>query len=100
MTQPKIYLIVQDNCPSCLQAKTRLRKVENWNKVITVINMFSSEGKVNSIAEKYEITATPTLFAIEDDELKASVKGSDKLTKSFLTATVKKYMVDEPMTES
>ena len=100
MSTPKIYLLIQDNCPSCLQVKSQLRKVENWNKVITVINMFGPDRKVNTIAEKYEISESPTLFAIEDDKVVASVKGSNKLTRSFLRATVQKYMVDEPVTES
>lgn len=100
MSKPKIYLVVQDNCPACLHVKTQLKRVEDWDKVITVINMFNKEGKVNTIAEKYEITDAPSLFAIEDDELKASVRGSNVLTRSFLRATVKKYMVDEEPTES
>ena len=100
MSKPKIYLIVQDNCPSCLRVKSNLRKVENWQKVITVINMFGPERKVNSIAEKYEINESPTLFAIEDEKLVASVRGSNELTRSFLKATVEKYMVDEDPTES
>lgn len=100
MSKPKIYLVVQDNCPSCLNVKTNLRKVENWQKVITVINMFGPEGKINTITEKYEINESPTLFAIEDDKVVASVRGSNNLTKSFLRATVNKYMVDEEPTES
>ena len=100
MSTPKIYLVVQDNCPSCLRVKSQLRKVDNWNKVITVINMFGPEGKVNTITEKYEINESPTLFAIEDDKVVASVKGSNELSRSFLKATVEKYMVDEEPTES
>ena len=93
MTKSKIYLVVQGNCPSCLHVKTQLRKIENWDKVITVINMFNSKGEVNTICKEYEINEAPTLFAIEDDKLKASVRGSNVITRSFLRATVEKYMV-------
>ncbi len=100
MSKPKIYLVVQNNCPACLHVKTQLKKVKDWDKVITVINMFNSEGQVNTIAEKYEINEAPSMFAVEDGELKASVRGSNVMTRSFLKATVEKYMVDEEPTES
>lgn len=100
MSKPKIYLVVQNHCPACLNVKTQLKRVKDWEKVITVINMFNSEGEVNEIAKKYEITEAPSMFAVEDGELKASVRGSNVMSRSFLKATVEKYMVDEEPTES
>ena len=100
MSKTKIYLVVQENCPSCLRVKTNLQKVENWKEVITVINMFKKDGTINDITKKYEINESPSLFAVEDDKIVAIVRGSNTLTRSFLTATVKKYMVDPEQSES
>ena len=100
MSKTKIYLVVQENCPSCLRVKTNLQKVENWKEVITVINMFKDDGTVNDITKKYEINESPSLFAIEDDKVVAIVRGSNVLTRSFLRATVKKYMVVPEQSES
>ena len=94
MSKTKIYLVVQDNCPSCLRVKTNLQRVDNWKEVITVINMFKKDGTLNDITKKHDINESPSLFAIEDDKVVAIVRGSNVLTRSFLDATVKKYMVD------
>ena len=85
-----IHLFVQEGCRPCMYAETQLKKVEGWEKVITITNA-KENGEWSEFAKQCGIIATPTLVALVDGIMYARVEGSSQMTSDFWRATVEKH---------
>jgi hypothetical protein len=86
----EIHLFVQEGCRPCIYAETQLKKVEGWEKVVTITNA-KEEGTWSQFAKDCGVTATPTLIGIQNGEVVAKLEGSQQMTTEFWTATVSKH---------
>ena len=86
----EIHLFVQEGCRPCMYAETQLKKVDGWEKVVTIIN-----AKVNNVWSQFAIgcgvDVTPTLIALVDGVVVAKMTGSKDMTSDFWRATVEKH---------
>ena len=86
----EIHLFVQEGCRPCLYAETQLKKVDGWEKVITITN--AKEGNQwTQFAIDCGVVATPTLIALIDGVVVAKVEGSNNMTSEFWKSTVQKH---------
>jgi hypothetical protein len=86
----EIHLFVQEGCRPCLYAETQLRKISDWQDVITITNA-KENGAWSEFAKQCEVEATPTLIALVDGNVVAKVTGSQDMTSEFWQATVDKH---------
>lgn len=87
----EIHLFVQEGCRPCMYAETQLRKVENWDKVVTITDA-KMDGQWSEFAKKCGVEATPTLVAYSDGEVVAKITGSQDMTSDFWERTVAKHL--------
>lgn len=85
-----IHLFVQEGCRPCIYAETQLKKVEGWEKVVTITNA-KQNGVWSDFARDCGIEATPTLIALVDGIIVAKITGSQQMTSDFWRATVEKH---------
>lgn len=88
--ETEIRLFVQEGCRPCLYAETQLRKVEGWEKVVTITNS-KENGEWSEFAKQCGVVATPTLIALQNNEVVAKLEGSQNMTSDFWEATVRKH---------
>lgn len=88
----EIHLFVQEGCRPCMYAETQLRKIENWDKVVTITNA-KEDGKWSEFAKTCGVEATPTLIALSDGEVVAKLAGSQEMTSDFWRRTVDKHLL-------
>jgi len=73
-----------------MYAETQLKKVEGWEKVVTITN-----AKVNGVwsdfARDCGVDATPTLIGLVDGVVIAKITGSQEMTTEFWKSTVEKW---------
>ena len=86
----EIHLFVQEGCRPCMYAETQLKKVDGWEKVVTITNA-KQNGVWSDFARDCGIDATPTLIALIDGIIVAKVTGSKQMTSDFWRATVEKH---------
>ena len=86
----EIHLFVQEGCRPCMYAETQLKKVENWDSVVTVTDA-KENGSWTQFAKDCSVEATPTLIALVDGKVVAKVTGSQDMTSEFWKATVEKH---------
>jgi hypothetical protein len=86
----EIHLFVQEGCRPCMYAETQLRKVEGWEKVITITDS-KENGQWSQFAKDCGVEATPTLIALQDGTVVAKVTGSQEMTSEFWQAAVNKH---------
>ena len=86
----EIHLFVQEGCRPCMYAETQLKKVEGWEKVITITNA-KENGEWSEFAKSCGVVATPTLIALQDGEVVAKMEGSQQMTSDFWRATIEKH---------
>jgi hypothetical protein len=73
-----------------MYAETQLKKVDGWEKVVTITNA-KQNGVWSDFARDCGIDATPTLIALIDGIIVAKVTGSKQMTSDFWRATVEKH---------
>lgn len=86
----EIHLFVQEGCRPCMYAETQLKKVDGWEKVVTITNA-KQNGVWSDFARDCGVDATPTLVALTDGVIVAKMAGSQEMTSEFWRATVKKH---------
>ena len=86
----EIHLFVQEGCRPCMYAETQLKKVNGWEKVVTITNA-KQDGEWSEFAKNYEILATPTLVALTDGVVVARMAGSQDMTYDFWKSTIEKH---------
>ena len=86
----EIHLFIQQGCRPCLYAETQLKKVEGWEKVVTLINA-KVHNQWTQFAMDCGVVATPTLIALIDGVVVAKVEGSNNMTTDFWRATIAKH---------
>lgn len=86
----EIHLFVQEGCRPCMYAETQLKKVEGWEKVVTITNA-KENGEWTEFAKNCRVVATPTLIALTDGEVVARMAGSQDMTYDFWKSTVEKW---------
>lgn len=89
----EIHLFVQEGCRPCMYAETQLKKVEGWEKVVTITNA-KENGVWSDFARDCGIDATPTLVALVDGVIVAKMTGSQDMTSEFWKSTVEKHSHD------
>ena len=87
----EIHLFVQEGCRPCMYAETQLRKVENWDKVVTITDA-KVDGQWSEFAKRCGVEATPTLVAYSDGEVVAKITGSQSMDSDFWRLTVAKHL--------
>jgi hypothetical protein len=73
-----------------MYAEGQLRKVEGWKHVVKIINSKES-GVWSEFAKQCGVEVTPTLVAVQDNEVVAKITGSKDMTSEFWQATVDKH---------
>jgi hypothetical protein len=73
-----------------MYAEAQLRKVPGWSKVVTITNA-KENGEMTDFAKRCGVTATPTLVALTNGEVVATMSGSQDMTTDFWRATVEKH---------
>jgi hypothetical protein len=73
-----------------MYAETQLKKVDGWEKVVTITNS-KENGEWSQFAKDCGVIATPTLIALRDGEVIAKLEGSQQMTTEFWEATVRKH---------
>lgn len=86
----QIHLFVQEGCRPCQYVKGQLSKVEGWEDVITITDSKCC-GEWTDFAKESGVQATPTLVAIEGDEVVARQAGSQSFTSEFFEGLIKKF---------
>ena len=86
----ELHLFVQEGCRPCMYAETQLKKVEGWEKVITITNS-KVDGVWSDFARDCGVDVTPTLIALIDNVVVAKMTGSKEMTSDFWRATVEKH---------
>lgn len=86
----EIHLFVQEGCRPCMYAETQLKKVEGWEKVVTITNA-KENGMWSEFAKESGVEATPTLIAFIDGMPVAKMTGSQEMTSEFWEATIRKH---------
>ena len=86
----EIHLFVQDGCRPCMYAEAQLKKVEGWEKVVTITNA-KENGFWSEFAKECGVEATPTLIALIDGQPVARMTGSQDMTSEFWKAMVEKH---------
>lgn len=85
-----IHLFVQEGCRPCMYAETQLKKISNWNDVITI-----TQAKTNNVWSQFAIDCgvdvTPTLIALVDGVVVAKMTGSKEMTSEFWQQTINKH---------
>ena len=89
----KIKLFVQDGCRPCMYVETQLKKTENWDKVVSIVNS-KENGEWSDCAKSCEVMATPTLVVLENDEVKYKKAGSQSMNRSFWSQFVQEHLDD------
>ena len=89
-----IHLFVQEGCRPCMYAETQLKKVEGWEKVVTITNA-KENGVWSQFAIDCGVEATPTLVALIDGVIVAKMAGSQDMTSEFWQATIEKHGVNK-----
>lgn len=86
----EIHLFVQEGCRPCMYAETQLKKVSNWNDVVTI-----TQAKINNVWSQFAIDCgvdvTPTLIALIDGVVVAKMTGSKEMTSDFWKQTINKH---------
>ena len=86
----EIHLFVQEGCRPCMYAETQLKKVENWERVVTITNA-KENGEWSEFAKTCGVVATPTLIALTNGQVVAKLEGSQQMTSDFWKATITKH---------
>ncbi len=86
----KIHLFVQEGCRPCMYAEAQLRKIEGWKHVVEITNAKES-GQWSEFAKRCGVEVTPTLIAIQNNEVVAKITGSKDMTPDFWQAVVDKH---------
>jgi hypothetical protein len=86
----EIHLFVQEGCRACRYAEAQLKKVEGWEKVVTITDA-KENGVWSEFAKKCGIEATPTLIALTDDNIVAKIVGLGYITSDFWKSTIEKH---------
>jgi hypothetical protein len=86
----EIHLFIQQGCRPCLYAETQLKKVEGWEKVVTLTNA-KVHNQWTQFAMDCGVVATPTLIALIDGVVVAKIEGSNQMTTDFWKATIAKH---------
>jgi len=85
-----IRLFVQEGCRPCMYAETQLKKVPNWNDVVTI-----TQAKINNVWSQFAIDCgvevTPTLIGLIDGVVVAKMTGSKEMTSEFWKQTIDKH---------
>ena len=67
MPSPTIYAFVQPGCPACAAFKPKLRSIakeyERRGVKTVVVNLGDTDPKLQALADRYKIEATPTIVA-------------------------------------
>ena len=86
----EIHLFVQEGCRPCMYAETQLKKVPNWNDVVTI-----TQAKTDNVWSQFAIDCgvdvTPTLIALVDGVVVAKMTGSKEMTSDFWKQTINKH---------
>ena len=86
----EIHLFVQEGCRPCMYAETQLKKVPNWNDVVTI-----TQAKTYNVWSQFAIDCgvdvTPTLIALVDGVVVAKMTGSKEMTSDFWKQTINKH---------
>ena len=86
----EIHLFVQEGCRPCMYAETQLKKVPNWNDVVTI-----TQAKTHNVWSQFAIDCgvdvTPTLIALVDGVVVAKMTGSKEMTSDFWKQTINKH---------
>ena len=77
----KLYLFVMDECRPCYMVKQQLKRVEGWEKYVTLVTV--TEDNKESIHKEHNIVQTPTLLGVKPDGEKMKFSAPSKMTKSF-----------------
>lgn len=85
-----IHLFVQEGCRPCMYAETQLKKVDGWENVIKITDA-KENGEWSDFAKRCGVQATPTLVAIDGDNVIATMTGSQDMTSEFWKATIEKH---------
>ena len=57
MTQ--LYLFVMGTCGPCHRVMVQLRRVPNWEKYVTVVNISPRDGTTLPLKQKFGVRGTP-----------------------------------------
>ena len=85
-----MYLFVQEGCRPCLYVETQLKKVDGWEKVVSITNA-GHPDEWSEFAKECGVEGTPTLVAFVDDKIVAKISGAEYMTFDFWKATIKKH---------
>ena len=86
----EIHLFVQEGCRPCMYAETQLKKIDGWQKVITITNA-KENGEWSEFAKNCGVVATPTLVALTNGQVVAKMEGSQEMTLDFWRSTIAKH---------
>ena len=84
----KLYLFVMDECRPCHLVKTQLKRVESWEKYVTIIT--NTHENKSPLCEEYDVIGTPTLVAVKPNGEHMKFSSPSKMTKSFWESLFKK----------
>ena len=85
-----IHLFVQEGCRPCMYAETQLKKISNWDKVVTITNA-KTDNVWSQFAIDCGVDVTPTLIALVDGVIVAKMTGSKEMTSDFWKQTIEKH---------
>ena len=83
----ELHLFVQEGCRPCIYAETQLKKINGWEDVVK-ITPAKENGEWSKFAKQCNVKATPTLIALIDGNVVASMSGSQHMTSRFWQATI------------
>ena len=79
----KLYLFVMDNCRPCHLVKVQLKRTDNWEKYVTIVE--NTQDNKSPLCEKYNVIGTPTLVAVKPNGEHMNFTSPSKMTKTFWT---------------
>ena len=83
----EIRLFVQPGCRPCIQVENLLKKVDDWQSAIRLVNIQENE----EFAKYCGVIGTPTLVGLQDGKVVAKLTGPEYLTFDFFLNLVRKH---------
>lgn len=89
----QLFLFVQQGCRACTFTEVQLKKINNWEKIVDIVDLLSENGEPNELAKKYDINFTPSLIILDSTgNLIDKVVGAKKMGFDFWKSLLNRYL--------